>query len=598
MPVIEIPNVGNIEFPDSMSRDDISIAIRKITKAPTQTNKLGVPVGEGERIMQPEPEQPRSIGDYIKPFAEVPATMLSNAALAIPSAFANPKQPTALMEKYGYKPESPVTKDILSGMATALRDLPPYIGSGLLPTISKNTSLLKQPTEMAIQAPVQQLAQALRKEPTVTLSGVGAAEVPKIMQRVETAQNLRVPVPITKGQATRELGQQAFEAETPKNYPELGTPLVKKSLDQNEKILQNFDAYVDATGSKSAGPFNLRAVGKVVDKALVDSANKAWKETGNAYTIAREAGEMQAPVNYQPLQQYINKFENRPTLKGDLAKIISIVEDEIKINDPKKTGQMSINQLEDIYELINKSYDPNTPSATYAKDMKKLINGAMEGQGGELYQKARQLRTKYANEFENVGFVDKLLRTKPNTKDRAVAFEDVFDHSIMKGSLDDVMAVGKALKKAGPEGQQAWKELQGQTIEQLKSTVTKNIKQDQNGNKIISPSQFDSFVRELDQDGKLDYLFGKSGANEIRDLRDTALTIYNPVPGAVNYPNTSSAIIRGLDALNKSVIGKIPVVGKVTQYSANKAKENAIKKQVEESINFDPKRLAEQLRKE
>ena len=33
MPVIEIPNVGNIEFPDSMSRDDISIAIRKITKS-------------------------------------------------------------------------------------------------------------------------------------------------------------------------------------------------------------------------------------------------------------------------------------------------------------------------------------------------------------------------------------------------------------------------------------------------------------------------------------------------------------------------------------------------------------------------------------
>ena len=166
------------------------------------------------------------------------------------------------------------------------------------------------------------------------------------------------------------------------------------------------------------------------------------------------------------------------------------------------------------------------------------------------------------------------------------------------GGVIDVYYKLKALKKAGPEGQQAWKELQGQTIEQLKSTVTKNIKQDQNGNKIISPSQFDSFVRELDQDGKLDYLFGKSGANEIRDLRDTALTIYNPVPGAVNYPNTSSAIIRGLDALNKSVIGKIPVVGKVTQYSANKAKENAIKKQIEESINFDPKRLAEQLRKE
>jgi hypothetical protein len=584
----------------------IAIAQAKMRMAQAsgmETNSLGIPVGEGERIMPVPQEQSRSIGDYIKPIVEVPATMLSNAALAIPSAFANPKQPTALMEKYSYKPESPVTKDILGGMADALRYAPPYVGSGLLPTLGRNANLLKQPTEISTQSiaqPVtQQLAQALRKEPTVSImSGVGAAEVPKAMQRIETAQNLRVPVPLTKGQVTRELGQQAFEAETPKTYPEIGKPLVQKSLEQNDKMLQNFDAFVDATGAKDVGPFNLRAVGKVVDKALVDSANKAWKETSDAYALAREAGEMQAPVNYQPLQQYIDKFKERKTLKKNLAEIIGIVEDEIKINDPKKTGQMSINQLEDIYEVINKSYDPSTPSATYAINMKKLINNSMEGQGGELYQKARQLRTKYANEFENVGFVVKLLRTKPNTKDRAVAFEDVFDHSIMKGSLDDVMAVGRALKKAGPEGQQAWKELQGQTIEQLKSTVTKNVKQDQLGNKIVSPSQFDSFVRELDQDGKLEYLFGKSGANEIRDLRDTALTVYNSVPGAVNYPNTSSALIRGLDAINKSYLSAIPGVKSVTKNLAESAKEKAIKKQVEESINFDPKRLAEQLRKE
>jgi len=306
---------------------------------------------------------------------------------------------------------------------------------------------------------------------------------------------------------------------------------------------------------------------------------------------------MQSPVNYQPLQQYINQFQNRPTLKGDLAKIIGIVEDEIKINDPKKTGKMSINQLEDIYELINKTYDPETASATYAVDMKKLINNAMEGQGGELYQKARQLRTKYANEFENVGYVDKLLRKKPGTKDRAVAFEDIFDHAIMKGSLDDVMAIGRTLKKAGPEGQQAWKELQGQTIEELKSSVTKNIKTDANGNRIVSPAKFDSFVRELDQDGKLDYLFGKPGAQEIRDLRDTSLTIYNKVAGAENYSNSASAFIRTLDTIAKKT-KKIPLLGGATDFAATTAMERALKKQVEEAVNFDPKKLAEQLRKE
>ena len=597
MPVIEIPNVGNIEFPDSMSRDDISIAIRKITKAPTQTNKLGVPVGEGERIMQPEPQQPRKLMDYISPIAEVPATLASGAALALPSPFVNPQKPLEFAGKYAYKPQSPVSQDILSTMGKAVEGLPPYLGGGLLQSIAKGGKLLQAPTQMAVEPQVQRMAQALRSEPTSTMSGVGAAEVPKVIQRSEMAQNLRVPVPLTKGQMTRDLGQQAFEAETPKNYPEIAQPLVKKGLEQNEKMLQNFDAFVDATGAQTAGQFGLRPVGKVVDKALVNYANDAWKKTGDAYTLARESGEMQSLINYQPLQQYINQFQNRPTLKSDLAKIIGIVEDEIKINDPKKTGKMSINQLEDIYELINKTYDPETASATYAVEMKKLINNAMEGQGGELYQKARQLRTKYANEFENVGYVDKLLRKKPGTKDRAVAFEDIFDHAIMKGSLDDVMAVGRTLKKAGPEGQQAWKELQGQTIEELKSSVTKNIKTDAQGNRIVSPARFDSFVRELDQDGKLDYLFGKPGAQEIRNLRDTSLTIYNKVDGAVNYSNSASAFIRTLDTIAKKT-KKIPLIGGATDFAATTAMERALKKQVEESINFDPKKLAEQLRKE
>jgi hypothetical protein len=148
-----------------------------------------------------------------------------------------------------------------------------------------------------------------------------------------------------------------------------------------------------------------------------------------------------------------------------------------------------------------------------------------------------------------------------------------------------------------PEGQQAWKELQGQTIEELKSSVTKSIKTDKQGNRILSPSRFDSFVKELDQDGKLDYLFGKSGAEEIRNLLETTMMTNSPLKGAVNTSNTASALIRGLDAVS-NFSSSIPLVGGATKYVASKAKESALKKQVEEAVNFDPKKLAEQLRKE
>jgi len=231
------------------------------------------------------------------------------------------------------------------------------------------------------------------------------------------------------------------------------------------------------------------------------------------------------------------------------------------------------------------------------KQIKYQIDATTVGKGGDLYQQARKLRENYAREFENVGFVDKLLSKKAGTSDRAVALEDVFDHSIMKGSLDDVRSIGRTLKKAGPEGEQAWRELQGQTIEQMKAAVTKNIQRDEAGNPIVSPRQLDSFVKNLDADGKLDYLFGKKGAQEIRDLRDTAITVYSPVAG-INQSNTASALTQALDRIRGSALSKLPMgVGSLYEVGAEMAEKKKLGKQVKQSLEFTPEDLAKELRK-
>jgi hypothetical protein len=229
--------------------------------------------------------------------------------------------------------------------------------------------------------------------------------------------------------------------------------------------------------------------------------------------------------------------------------------------------------------------------------MRKIINEITEGKGGELYQEARRLRQDYSKRFENIGAIDRLISTKANSDDRVVAFEDVFQKSIINGSLDDVKNLGFALKRSGPQGQQAFKELQGQTIEFLKDRVTQSIDTDMFGNPVVSPAKFKSAVRELDQDGKLDYLFGKKGAQEIRDLMETTILVNAPLKGAANYSNTASAVIRGLDMINRSPIGKIPVVGSLTKYSFEKAQEKALKQKIKESINYSPSKMAEELKK-
>lgn len=612
-----------LEGPAGASKEQIIAQAQKLYKpqsAPTQTTlQPDVPLVASQMPKQiPVAEPKRSMMDYVKALGEVPLTAASGAiaqpvgaAYGVYKGMTSPQYGTQagveegrqagaeLAQKLQYQPTSPVTQDVLGAIGGAMEAAKVPVtpaGIGQIPSFAqqaRNVGQFVRPmAQEAIQTAkpvVNPLAQALRKE-APTLSGVGAAEVPEAVARTQMAQQLRVPVELSKGQALRDLGQQKFEIETPKNFPELGKPLIEAQAKRNDAILQNFDAFVDATGKETYG---LRETGRVVDKALVNAANKAKADINAAYTAAREAGETQQPVGYAPLKAYID--EQTPTVKRKLAPIISAVDEEIAKNDPKKLGQISINSLEDIYQFINKNYEPGTVGETHAKAMKNIINQMTEGQGGELYQEARKLRTKYGREFENVGYVDKLLRQKPGTTDRAVAFEDVFDHSILNGSLDDVRAIGMTLKKAGPEGQQAWKELQGQTIQYIKDKVTQNIDTDAFGNPVVSPAKFKSVVTQLDQDGKLDYVFGKQGAQEIRDLLETTINVNQPLKGAANYSNSASAIITALDKINESPLGKIPVLGTASKFVAEKGKESALKKQIKESINYDP--MAEALRK-
>jgi hypothetical protein len=407
-----------------------------------------IPVSPGERIMMPPEEQKRSMMDYVMALGEVPYAMAKNAVLTPISVAKDLNQPLKYLQENAYQPKSPVTQDVLQGIGSALETakIPPYVGGILNPAVQTLPSL-RTGVQMGVQgvkeSPViNKMANALRSSPEATLSGVGAAEVPAAVNRVELAKGLRVPVNLSKGQAERDLAMQQFEIETPKRSPELGAPLIEAQAKRNDAILQNFDAYVDATGKETYG---LRETGKVVDKALINETNKAKQKINSAYEAAREAGETQEPVDYSPLTAYIEK--QTPTVRAKLAPILDAVDEQIKVNDPSKTGAISINQLEDVYQFINRNYDPTDAVAnTHVKQMKNLINQITEGKGGENYQAARALRAKYGKEFENVGAIDKLLRTKKGTDDRAVAFEDVFKHSVLDGSLDDVSAIGRTLK--------------------------------------------------------------------------------------------------------------------------------------------------------
>jgi hypothetical protein len=550
-----------------------------------------VPTLAGEVPNPPVAQEPqRSMMDRVKALYEVPATMLSGAALTVPSAvsaLATGEPPMAMAQRNMYQPRSPVSQDVLQNIGSAFEatKLPPIMPTtGMLPSYARMAGAGTQQTQAAVQA-APKLAQALRKEQP-TMSGAGAAEVPLAAQRVEMARQLRVPINISKGQATRNLADQQFEAETMKTYPEsVGRPLIAAQESRNTKIGQNLDAYVDATGAKVANEFYIRPTGEAVDTALRETANKSKNAYKSAYTAARESEEGQQKVNVQSI------IDTLDTMEAEAVNAPVINSAKIKLGQLAKDGEMTLNEIEEVRKMVNRLSGDTPSNMAFGGDIKKMIDIVTENAGGDLFKEARKLRTKFANEFENIGLINDLLSKKPNSNDRVVALEKVFDTAIMQSDLDSLKALGRTLKKT-PNGQQAFKELQGQTIENIRNAITKNIETDSLGQRNFNPKQFDTIVKNLDKSGKLDYMFGKSGAQEIRNLRDTAITINSPVKG-INQSNTASA----MDKVLNKLINRIPFVGPMVEVGSEALEKKKLTKQVEEAINFTPEKLADELRK-
>lgn len=426
----------------------------------------------------------------------------------------------------------------------------------------------------ALNQEVRDLKAKVMPEKPVMAGGGAAATEQEAMRRARAA-DLPVPIKLTKGQATRDFADQQFERETSKN-PKVGEPLRARYAEQNEKILQNFDAWVDQTGAEAG---NLRATGQAVSQAIVNKSNKAKTDIRTAYQKARESGDMQEKVDVSPLRSYLDEHQaeaiNAPVLTSVEAKLERLV---------GKEGSVSINDLEEVRKMVGRLSGKDATNAAFGKDVKQLIDTMTEGKGGNLYKRARALRFQYGKEFENQGAVNKLLSFKPGTTDRSVAYEDVFAHSILKGSLDDVRAIRKTLQTAGPQGTKAWQELQGATVKHIKDEITKNVAIDSKGNHVVSPAKLNQLVTELEKDGKLDFIFGKKGAQQIRDVNGIAQDVFTAPPGSVNHSNTASILIGLLDTAVSGVSGIPLPIGTATNYAVKAVKDRSLRKRVGEAL--------------
>jgi hypothetical protein len=392
----------------------------------------------------------------------------------------------------------------------------------------------------------QMAAQAEEPFAPVTFrsNDAGSAGTSPETMRMAQAQGLPVPVELTRGAATRDAEQLAFEKE--QIFGELGGPLRRRAEENNLQALQNFDRLIDMTGAETP---DIVATGNAVINALTTGYKAAKNRVNVAYKRADAAGETQEPVSYAEIVDYIN--QQPPTTVSQIAPILRTVSEQLRINDPDGTGMVRLRDLEEVRKLINKNTQYGTPNAAYGGELKGIIDQATEGKGGELYQQARKLRIEQARKFENRAIVSRLVSNIKNMDDPKVAADKVFKRSILDGSPEEIKFLRQTLRTSGASGRQAWSELQGATVRHLQEVATQGVNMTSENLPVISTAKLNQELGKLEKNGRLDVIFDPKMAQTLRDLNDVVRYVNTVPPGtSINNSGTARTLMAALGEMS------------------------------------------------
>jgi hypothetical protein len=541
-------------------------------------------------VEQPELSQEPSFFERVGAAPETAARMIYGGLTGLAAApiglgkeilTGTPKEQTArqIMELGSNVPISPAAQANLQAFGKASEIFPPVMPIvGQTGQVAQGVNALANRVGPAGQRVAQTVQNALARTPEQQMAGGGAALAD--IERMRVARNMELPVPLrmTPGQITRDTAALRREQELGKQ--EVGKPIRELYMDNNQRILQNIGTFLDETGAEAP---SLRATGKVVDKVLVDRVNAAKTQISDAYKKAQESGELDQSVDVAPLKTWLSGYDSE--IKTGNAPILANLKTKLDALSPE--GQpLTVKQIEELRKASNKISKSNPVNQAFMPEIGKQLDAVTEGMPGfDEYRKARRLHDNYATEFKNVGVINDLLSKKPGTNDRRVAFEDIFNRSIIQGSLDDVRNVRNTLTKsaAGEEGKQAWRELQGATLKYIQDEITKGVTTNERGDTVVAAARFNSAMKALDD--KLDFLFPRGGSEKLRTLMEASKDVLTLPPGAANTSGTASSLIAMMDVVVSGLGGVPAPIGSAIYHGKKAIQNKKLKKEVEDIVS-------------
>lgn len=427
-------------------------------------------------------------------------------------------------------------------------------------------------------------------------ANVGAAQVDQATIRQALSQDLPYPVQLTEGQMTRDPAQLKFEVETAKD-PELGAPLRQRQEEQHQVMQHNLDAFIDMTGAQAT---NMREAGLSVDKALQKQLQADKNRVRVAYAKADKSDEAKYPVDLtQPVKvgendpmsviDYLNSQPDLPTTP--ILTSAKRTAESLGIARRGENGELipnnpTIKQMEKWRQEINANTNQEAPNIRQSAILKDMIDQHVEPVVGNLYKAARNERKRMADHWENRTIIKDLTTNKTGTDDRRVALEDIQKRIIHDGSLDDLRIAKRTLLTSGEEGKQAWRDIQGQTLQEIKKAATAGVAPDGQGNQMVSAAALNKAIKRLDDAGKLDYIFGPQGAEKLRAINEISKTLFTtPTSAAINHSNTAATLAAAMDIAMSGLSGFPAPVATALRLATKHIKDNKVRARVTQALN-------------
>lgn len=615
---IELPNGVIIEdIPEGTTSDEVMAkAIKAGLATPEDFRRV---LGMSEQVSQPppppEPYRKPSLGEKIIGAGEAGLTLLTGSTTGLagtlggalsggyqelksgqfgtPEAARRIEQRAALGgQQYTYMPRTQAGQEQAQLLGSFGAELIPF--APVTPV-----GLFTEGTKQALLSPVQRGVSTVRgafseKPPTPRIEptfgeSVGAASTPMTTVREATATNLPVPVTLTKGAKTREAEQLAFEKEQMKG--QFGEPLRKRVEQNNLEVLQNFDALMEMTGAEAAQSGFAATGNKVID-ALSQGWQGAKAKTSAAYAKAEKAGELQAPVKLDSLADYIN--QNLP--ESTVAPILNVAKNkgiQLGILEQLDDGTVralpaDLKNTELLRQSIGKTIGIEPTNKKFGSELKQVIDASTEGVGGDLYKQARALREQQARKFEGRAIVANLLTKVKGKDDPKIEASEVFQKSVLNGSPEEITFLKRVLYTSGKDGQNAWKEVQGSTINHIQEVATSGVGTDSMGRKIVSPAKLNDAIQSLDKNGRLDIVLGKDKAQKVRDLNEVLQYVQTVPPGTlVNTSGTAGTILLAISEVGGGLAFTglpVPVLAGI-RYANQFVKDRKLKARIEDALN-------------